>query len=52
MLALLCQGKDLFIARRKGPERCKKGDAVLYKRGRDYVLHRVLQFTDSGVTKA
>ena len=43
MLPLLRQGKDLFIVRKKGPERCKKGDVVLYRRPPDqYVLHRVI----------
>ena len=42
MLPLLRQGKDLFTVRRKGPERCRAGDVVLYKRGDAYVLHRVI----------
>ena len=29
--------------RRKGPERCKVGDVVLYRRRDQYVLHRVVQ---------
>lgn len=43
MLPLLRQGKDLFTVRRKGPERCKVGDVALYRRGDQYVLHRVVQ---------
>ncbi len=43
MLPLLRQGKDLFTVCRKGPERCRKGDVVLYRRGKDYVLHRVVE---------
>ena len=43
MLPLLRQGKDLFTVRRKGPERCKRGDVVLYRRGEQYVLHRVIK---------
>ena len=43
MLPLLRQGKDLFTVRRKGPERCGVGDVVLYRRGDQYVLHRVVQ---------
>ena len=43
MLPLLRQGKDLFTVRRKGPERCKVGDVVLYRRRDQYVLHRVVQ---------
>ncbi len=43
MLPLLRQGKDLFIVKKKGPERCGKGDVVLYHRPPDkYVLHRVI----------
>ena len=30
MMPLLRQGKDLFTVTRKGPERCKAGDVVLY----------------------
>lgn len=37
MMPLLRQGKDLFTVKRKGPERCRKGDVVLYRRRDDYV---------------
>ena len=43
MLPLLRQGKDLFTVRRKGQARCQRGDVVLYKRGKDSVLHRVIE---------
>ena len=43
MLPLLRQGKDLFIVEKKGPERCKSGDVLLFRRGDDYVLHRVIR---------
>lgn len=43
MMPLLRQGKDLFIVRKKGSERCGVGDVVLYRRGDQYVLHRVVQ---------
>ncbi len=43
MLPLLREGRDLFTVRRKGPERCRPGDVVLYRRGRQYVLHRVIR---------
>ena len=43
MLPLLRQGKDLFIVERKRAERCKVGDVVLFLRGDDYVLHRVIK---------
>ena len=43
MLPLLRQGKDLFFIEKKGAERCKVGDVVLYRRKRQYVLHRVIE---------
>lgn len=43
MMPLLRQGKDLFTVRRKGAERCRKGDVVLYRRGERYVLHRIVE---------
>ena len=44
MLPLLRQGKDLFTVTKKGPERCRKGDVVLYRRPPDrYVLHRIIE---------
>lgn len=44
MMPLLRQGKDVFTLRRKGTERCRVGDVVLFRRssGR-YVLHRVIE---------
>ena len=44
MLPLLRQGRDLFTLRKKGPERCRVGDVVLYRRPpNQYVLHRVVK---------
>lgn len=44
MLPLLRQGKDLFIITKKGPDRYKAGDVVLYRRPPDrYVLHRIIK---------
>ena len=44
MMPLLRQGRDLFTVKKKGPERCKVGDVVLYKRPPDkYVLHRIVE---------
>ena len=44
MMPLLKQGRDLFTVRKKGTERCKKYDVVLYRRPpSSYVLHRVIQ---------
>ncbi|MBQ7217042.1 MAG: S24/S26 family peptidase [Synergistaceae bacterium] len=42
MLPLLRQGKDMFIITKKGSERCKRGDVVLFRRGNDNVLHRII----------
>jgi len=43
MLPLLKQGRDMFTVRRKGSERCRKYDVVLYRRPPDkYVLHRIV----------
>ncbi len=47
MLPLLRQGRDLFIVKRKGPQRCAAGDVVLYRRPPDkYVLHRIIEVRD------
>lgn len=44
MLPLLRQGRDLFVVRKKGDERCKAGDVVLYRRSQNkYVLHRIIK---------
>lgn len=44
MMPLLRQGRDLFTVRKKGAERCKKYDVVLYRRPpSSYVLHRIIQ---------
>lgn len=44
MLPLLRQGRDLFIVERKGPERCKAGDVVLFRRPPShYLLHRIVE---------
>lgn len=43
MLPLLKQGRDLFTIRKKGAERCRKYDVVLYRRPPEsYVLHRIV----------
>lgn len=48
MLPLLRQGRDLFIVQKKGAERCKVGDVVLYRRPPShYVLHRVVDVRDA-----
>ena len=44
MLPLLRQDKDLFTVRKKGAERCKVGDVVIYRRPPEqYVLHRIIE---------
>ena len=47
MLPLLRQGKDLFTLEKRGPERCRVGDVVLYRRGEQYVLHRVVEVREN-----
>ena len=48
MMPLLKQGRDLFTVRKKGEERCKKYDVVLYRRPPShYVLHRVIEVRDN-----
>lgn len=44
MMPLLRQNRDLMVIARKGEGRCKKYDAVLYRRPTgEYVLHRILK---------
>lgn len=44
MMPLLRQRRDLMILEKKSEERCKKYDAVMYKRKNgQYVLHRILK---------
>ncbi len=43
MLPMLKAGRDLFHLQAKSAARCKKYDVVLYKRGRSYVLHRIVE---------
>lgn len=48
MMPLLRQGRDLMVIVKKGAERCKKYDAVLFKRDNgQYVLHRVLEVREN-----
>ena len=48
MMPLLRQDKDLMVLEKKGPERCKRYDAVMFKRDNgQYVLHRILKVRDS-----
>lgn len=44
MMPLLREHRDLFVIEKKTEERCKKYDAVLFKRANgQYVLHRILK---------
>lgn len=48
MMPLLKQGRDLFTVTKKGSERCRKYDVVLYRRPPDkYVLHRVVEVREN-----
>lgn len=47
MMPLLRQGRDVMEIRRKGDERCKKYDAVLYKVHDRYILHRILKVREN-----
>ena len=47
MLPLLREGKDLFTVRKKDSARCRAGDVILYRRGKSYVLHRVIEVRPS-----
>ena len=48
MMPLLRQYKDIIEITRKGPGRCKRYDVVLYKRGKKYILHRILKVLPDG----
>ena len=43
MLPLLRENRDLMVIERRGPERMKKYEAILYRRGQRYVLHRIVR---------
>lgn len=47
MLPMLKNRRDTIIVRPK-TERLRPLDVALYKRGNDYILHRVLSLTDDG----
>ena len=48
MRPLLRQGRDVMVIRKRGPERLKKYDAVLYKRDNgQYILHRILKVREN-----
>lgn len=44
MMPLLRENRDLMVIERKGAQRCRKYDVVLYRRpSGEYVLHRILK---------
>lgn len=43
MMPLLRERRDIIEIRKKGPGRCKKYDVVLYKYGKQYIIHRILK---------
>lgn len=45
MMPMLRQGRDTFTVAKKTDTRCKKYDVALYRRGEQYVLHRVVKVT-------
>ena len=49
MMPLLRQGRDLFIAEKKGPGRCRAGDVVLYRRPPDQYVSREYGITDGDI---
>lgn len=49
MMPLLRQGRDVMVIRKKDAERCRKYDAVLFKRKNgQYVLHRIVKVLEKG----
>ena len=49
MLPLLRPGRDLFTVKKKGEERRKAGDVVLFHRPPDqYILHRIIRVRENG----
>lgn len=48
MLPLIRQDRDLILIEPSPASRCRKYDAVLYKRNDQYILHRILKVLDRG----
>ena len=48
MLPFLRRRRDVIEIQKKGPERLKKYDVVLYKRRDRYILHRILKVLPDG----
>lgn len=47
MMPLLREKRDLMVIEKRGSERLKKYDAVLYKSGGRYVLHRIIKVREN-----
>ncbi len=47
MMPLLRENYDIMVIKKKGAERCKKYDAVLYKSRGRYVMHRVIKVREN-----
>ena len=47
MMPLLRENRDIMVIEKKGSERFKKYDAVLYKQGGRYVLHRIVKVREN-----
>lgn len=50
MLPMLRPERDVFTIVRKGNDRCKENDVVLFKRNGKYILHRVVKVFDDHYT--
>ena len=48
MMPLLRQRRDILIIEPRPAGRLKKYDVPLYKRGKKYILHRIVEVTDTG----
>ena len=49
MLPLLRQDRDVMVIDKRGEGRCRKYDAVLFKRDNgQYILHRILRLKEGG----
>ena len=48
MRPLLRAGRDLFTVKKKGTERCRAGDVVLFRHAGNVVLHRVVELKEGG----
>lgn len=47
MLPMLVQNRDVVYIQKKGTDRLKKDDVALFRRGKNYVLHRVIKVREN-----